>query len=192
MANNRYKHKDYSNLLKELKNNSNKSNKVEETAIVESVDNTDSADSNSSAMNHNYNINMDLDYDLDSLISTQKNYNELCDFYDFCIEQIEREQLITQDLLHAIEFSDNYKERYKYSTQLHYNRVRRREYKNAVAVLKPLVEFIRKEENKKVFNRLSNILGEARKTKKHINEKTYSPRILEELGVITNGNIYQK
>ena len=191
MANNRYKHKDYSNLLKELKNNSNKSNKVEETAIVESVDNTDSTDNSGSVINHNHNISMDLDYDIDSLISTQKNYNELCDFYDFCIEQIEREQLITQDLLHAIEFSDNYKERYKYSTQLHYNRVRRRQYKNAVAVLKPLVEFMRKEENKKVFNRLSNILGEARKAKKHINEKTYSPRILEELGVITNGNIHQ-
>ena len=191
MANNRYKHKDYSNLLKELKNNSNKSVTDEKTTIVESVDNADSTDDSSSVISHNHNISMDLDYDIDSLISTQKNYNELCDFYDFCIEQIEREQLITQDLLHAIEFSDNYKERYKYSTQLHYNRVRRREYKNAVAVLKPLVEFIRKEENKKVLNRLSNILGEARKAKKHINEKTYSPRILEELGVITNGNIHQ-
>ena len=192
MANNHYKRKDYSKLLKELQSDSNKSNRDMETTVVESVDNADSTDNSSSAINHRHNVNMNLNYDLDSLIATQKNYNELCDFYDFCIEQIEREQLITQDLLHAIEFSDNYKERYKYSTQLHYNRVRRREYKNAVAVLKPIVEFIRKEDNKKVLNRLLNILGEARKTKKHINEKTYSPRILEELGVITNGNIYQK
>ena len=192
MANNHYKHKDYTKLLNELQKDTNKSTKEQETTVVESVNNTDSTNSDSTTINPNYNINMDLDYDIDTLISTQKNYNELCDFYDFCVEQIDREQLITQDLLHAIEFSNNYKERYRYSTQLHYNRVRRRQYKNAVAVLKPLVEFMRKEENKKVFNRLSNILGEARKAKKHINEKTYSPRVLEELGVITNGNIYQK
>ena len=179
MARNHYKHKDYSNLLKELQKQTNTSGVTdcsEYTDITESIDNVGNEKP------------MELEYDLDALIGSVNNLNDLISLYNMCEEQIEYEQQITQDLLHAIEFSTNCKERYKYSTQLHYNRQRRRVFKNTATVLRPIVEFIQKEENVKVVNKLTNLLGEARKIKSHSGDKTYSPRILTELGVFSNGS----
>ena len=179
MANSHYKHKDYSKLLKELQKKSNKQNNNENCSdTIENIEITTSLHSEKS---------IELDYDLDTLLGSINSLQELITLYTVCEEQVEYEQQITQDLLHAIEFSTNYKERCKYATQLHYNRQRRRVYKNTMIVLKSLVDFIQKEENVKVVNKLTNILGEARKIKLHSNDKSYSPRILTELGVFTNG-----
>lgn len=112
----------------------------------------------------------------------------MVDFYNYCESQIDYEQDITQDLLHAIEFSDNCKERYKLSTQLHYCRQRRRQYKNVIAVLRPMIEYLEKDETKKCLNKIINFIGEARKTKQNESSRTYNPRILIELGKIINGN----
>lgn len=171
--NNKYERKNYTHLLKELQKSYNKS--VEDTTPK----NTETV--------HEADNDVLIDFDLDLLLSSINDLSELVKIYDFCEDQLDVEQQITQDLLHAIEFSNNYKERYKYSTTLHYNRKRRRLYKDAMTVLKPIIEFIQKEENKKVLNRLSNILGEARKVKSHSVDRTYSPRVLTELGVFING-----
>lgn len=179
MANNHYKHKDYSNLLKELQKDSKDSTDVESTEM-------DSTSSSEVKVCSTYEKKVDVSYDLDNLLTSVKNLSDIVSLYDFCEEQVDIEQQITQDLLHAIEFSKSYKQRCKYVTQLHYNRRRRRQYKNTMAVLKPIIDFLQKEENKKAINRLTNILGEARKTKSHIHEKTYSPRILTEIGVISD------
>ena len=177
MANNNYKHKDYSNLLRELQKKQSKQNKtVSDEKSSDTVKETVSAE----------NKGIDIDYDLDNLLYAVNGFSDLVKLYEYCTEMIEREQQITQDLLHAIEFSDNYKERYKLSTQLHYNRKRRREYKNAVAVLQPLIEFVQKDDTKKCLNKLSNLIGESRKVKSHGADKSYSPRILTELGVLKN------
>lgn len=173
MAHNHYKHKNYTNLLKELQKSYN-------------VNTTDSSAENTTTVNE-VDTDVLIDFDLDLLLSSINDLSELVKIYDFCEDQLDVEQQITQDLLHAIEFSNDYKERYKYSTTLHYNRKRRRLYKDAMTVLKPIIEFIQKEENKKVLNRLSNILGEARKVKSHNVDRTYSPRVLTELGVFING-----
>lgn len=178
-VNRNYRHKDYSGLLKELQKNVSKSDvEVDVEAVVSSE-----LDSNGG-----YEKPVKLEYDLDALINSVNDLQDLISLYTMCEEQVEYEQQITQDLLHAIEFSSDCKERYKYSTQLHYNRQRRRIYKNAMVILRPIVEFIQKEENVKVMNKLSNILGEARKIKSHSEDKSYSPRILTELGVFSNGS----
>jgi len=178
-VNKNYRHKDYSGLLRELQKTAGKSNvdTDSENVMCEELES-----------NVGYEKPIELDYDLDALISSVNNLNDLVALYNMCEEQLEYEQQITQDLLHAIEFSTDCKKRYKYSTQLHYNRQRRRVYKNAITILRPIVEFVQKEENVKVVNKLSNILGEARKVKSHSEDKTYSPRILTELGVFSNGS----
>ena len=127
-----------------------------------------------------------VDYDLTDILNSINDLTELKSLFEFCKEQVEREQQITQDLLHAIELSENYKERYKYSTQLHYNRKRRRVYKTAIEVLEPLIEFIDKEDNKKCLNRLINLLGDRRKFKERTKERVYTPRILDGIGEIKN------
>lgn len=187
MANNHYKHKDYSNLLRELQKKS-KANKVDVVDEISTTEPEEVVEESSSSSKE-----VSVDYDLDSLLDSVNNFGELITLYKYCEEMVETEQQITQDLLHAIEFSDDYKERYKLSTQLHYNRKRRRQYKNAIAVLKPLVDFLNKEENKKCLNKLSNILGDARKAKQHETDKVYSPRILTTLGVLKNEKwVYKK
>lgn len=173
MGHNNYKHKNYTNLLKELQRSYNRSVENTTSKAVPTIQDTDNE--------------VLIDFDLDLLLSSVNDLSELVKIYDFCEDQLDVEQQITQDLLHAIEFSNNHKERYKYSTILHYNRKRRRLYKDAMTVLKPIIEFIQKDENKKVLNRLSNILGEARKVKSHNVDRTYSPRVLTELGVFING-----
>lgn len=176
MGNNRHQQKDYSRLNRELQKDS-------EVNLPESLD-VNNVSTIGTLPNEN---NLGIDYDLDSILHSIQKLLQLIALHESCVEDLEKEQDITQDLLHALEFSKNTKNRYKYSTQLCHNRRRRRQYKNTITVLAPIVEFLKKEENKKVFNKLINLLGEARKTKSRVNEKSYSPRVLKEIGVITNG-----
>ena len=167
--------KNYSNLLRQLQREFKESHNNTEDVVEESTSTTDSE------------TNVNIDYDLSTLIGSMNDLKDLISLYDYCEEQLEIEQQITQDLLHAIEFSNNYKERYKYSTQLHYNRQRRRVYKDTITVLKPIVDFISKEDSKKCLNKVSNLLGECRKVQQRSNDRVYTPRILTELGEIENG-----
>lgn len=167
--------KNYSNLLKQLQREFKESHNNTDDVVEELTSTTDSE------------TNVNIDYDLSTLIGSMNDLKDLISLYDYCEEQLEIEQQITQDLLHAIEFSNNYKERYKYSTQLHYNRQRRRVYKDTITVLKPIVDFISKEDSKKCLNKVSNLLGECRKIQQRSNDRVYTPRILTELGEIENG-----
>ena len=167
--------KNYSNLLRQLQREFKESHNNTKDVVEELTSTTDSE------------TNVNIDYDLSTLIGSMNDLKDLISLYDYCEEQLEIEQQITQDLLHAIEFSNNYKERYKYSTQLHYNRQRRRVYKDTITVLKPIVDFISKEDSKKCLNKVSNLLGECRKIQQRSNDRVYTPRILTELGEIENG-----
>lgn len=168
-------HKDYTYLLNQLK----KEYQEKQSNI------TDVEVPTSTSVNNKH---IHLEYDLDAVLKNVQDLKGLVDFYNYCESQIDYEQDITQDLLHAIEFSDNCKERYKLSTQLHYCRQRRRQYKNVIAVLKPMIEYLNKDETKKCLNKIINYIGEARKTKQGESKRTYTPRILTELGGIINGN----
>jgi hypothetical protein len=170
--------KNYSGLLKQLQK------EFRESQQNEVIEDTMEELTSSSSSN-----NVNIDVDLTSLIHSVNDLKELISLYDYCEEQLEIEQQITQDLLHAIEFSDSYKDRCKYSTQLHYNRQRRRVYKDTITVLKPLIDFISKEDSKKCLNKVSNLLGECRKVQERSNDRVYTPRILSELGEISNGKL---
>lgn len=177
MSNNHYERKDYSSLLDELQKKQVKKTKDTIESKVVSEDKNASSDT----------IKDDnIDYDLDTILSAINDLKDLTNIYNYCENQIEHEQEITQDLLHAIEFSDNCKDRYRLSTLLHLNRQRRRFYKNTVTTLKPLIDYINKDDIKKCLNKLTNILGESRKIKQNETNKSYNPRVLTELGEIIN------
>ena len=178
MANNHTDRKDYTKLLDELQKKQVKKTKD----IIES--NVVSVEGNKSSTDTTQDKN--IDYDLDTILSSVNDLKDLINIYNYCEEQINHEQEITQDLLHAIEFSKNCKDRYRLSTLLHLNRQRRRFYKNTVTTLKPLVEYISKDETKKCLNKLTNFLGESRKIKQSESNKSYNPRVLTELGEIVN------
>lgn len=128
-----------------------------------------------------------IDYNLDTIIDAINTLKDLSKLYSYCNEKIQYEQDITQDLLHAMEFCDDYNKRNKLSTLIHHNRQRRRVYKDTSVVLKNIVEFLNEEQNMRCLNKLLNILGDARKIKNHSTERAYTPRILTELGVFYNG-----
>lgn len=195
MANNKYVHKDYSALLKELQTkskkqamNNNSPIDVTKSTAKDSADNNDTSETNMKSIEKDnllYN-SITMEYDLTAILNSINDITELLNIYNLCTEKLDYEQNLTQDLLHAIEFSEDYKERYKYSTILHYCRQRRRVYKNTIDVLMPIVAYAQKEDTKKVLNKLNNILGESRKIKNGQSNKHYNPRILTNLEVFKN------
>lgn len=91
-------------------------------------------------------------------------------------ERLRRENDLTQDLLHAIEFETNYRERNKHSTKLHQNRNDRRGCKDAIEELEVVVSWI--DKNKEAVNQLKQALGKMRKVEKYHENRSYHPRVM--------------
>ncbi len=91
-------------------------------------------------------------------------------------ERLRRENDLTQDLLHAIEFETNYRERNKHSTKLHQNRNDRRGCKDAIEELEVVVSWI--DKNKEAVNQLKQALGKMRKVEKYHENRNYHPRVM--------------
>lgn len=98
--------------------------------------------------------------------------------YNLYVEYQKEQENLTQDLLHKLEL-ENLKEneKRKLATQLRINRKDRRYFKDKVEELSPIYNFI--FENKKVFNNLTNILGEVRKQEKYHENRRYFPKVLK-------------
>lgn len=73
-------------------------------------------------------------------------------------EKQKREEDLSNDLNHMIEFETNYRKRCKYATQLHQNRKDRRACKDAIEELKVLAEYAAK--NRAAVNNLKQTLGD--------------------------------
>ena len=97
--------------------------------------------------------------------------------YDFAVLSVGTEDKILQDLLHAIEFSENKAERNRLATQLKRSRNDRRRYKNRVEALEPLVEFM--DKNKNAIEQLKQVLGKVRKIEIEQANRIYHPRVLK-------------
>ena len=105
--------------------------------------------------------------------------NEVKD-YEYCIREMERLDKLTQDYLHMLELGDlKYAESAKLATQLQKCRQGRREYKDVVQVLAPLLEFLGDSRNKNILNQLREVLGKMRKVEKRQNHRVYYPRVLD-------------
>ena len=101
--------------------------------------------------------------------------------YKFCGEEMHTQETLTQDYLHKLELDDlNCAERSKIATKLAINRKDRRYYKDRVEELEPIVSFFADQQNKKVLDNLTQVLGQIRKQEDYHKNRTYIPRVLKE------------
>lgn len=101
--------------------------------------------------------------------------------YKFCKEEQEKQEDLTQDFLHSLELDGlNYGERSKLATKLVTNRKDRRYYKDRVEELEPIVAFFSDPQNKKMLDKLQQVLGQVRKQENYHKDRTYTPKILKE------------
>lgn len=81
----------------------------------------------------------------------------------------------TQDILHALELQHcNYHERAKLATELVCIRQERRDAKDVMATVEPLIDWAKN--NEAAIRSLEKVLGEIRKVEKSIESRTYYPR----------------
>ena len=100
--------------------------------------------------------------------------------YKAAEDEVKKQEAITQDLLHSLELNDlTYKQRCRVATRIAKNRKDRRKAKDDIELLSPLYLFITDPNNKKVFDKLTDILGETRKVEKRHLNRTYTPRVLD-------------
>ena len=101
--------------------------------------------------------------------------------YRFCLEEVDNQEKLTQDYLHSLEL-DGLKrdERSKIATKLAINRRDRRYYKDRVEELEQIVEFFNDPQNKKVLDKLKQVLGATRKAEGYHKDRVYIPRMLKE------------
>lgn len=100
--------------------------------------------------------------------------------YLYHSEQVHRLELLTQDYLHSLELDGlKYEERAKLATRLSRCRQERRQHKDMVQLLEPIVDFLESDKGKAGINQLREVLGKTRKVEKRMVERTYFPRVQE-------------
>ena len=100
--------------------------------------------------------------------------------YNYNLEAMKNEDRITQDYLHKLELEGlNCRERSKIATQLAANRQARRNYKNAVEELEPIIEFFEDPQNKKLIANMSQLLGQVRKVESYHQRRFYVPKVIQ-------------
>ncbi len=99
--------------------------------------------------------------------------------YTYNLEAMKNEERITQDYLHKLELEGlNCRERSKIATQLVANRQARREYKDSVEELAPIVEFFEDPQNRKLINNMAQLLGQVRKVENYHKNRLYVPKVI--------------
>lgn len=100
--------------------------------------------------------------------------------YKFCLDEMKRQEQLTQDYLHSLELDNlKYEERSKVATKLATNRKDRRYFKDRVEEYEPLVEFLKNPQNKKAIDELKQVLGKVRKQESYHKDRVYIPRVLK-------------
>lgn len=95
--------------------------------------------------------------------------------------ELDRLDKLTQDYLHKLELGNlSYDEKRKIGPQLEKIRKQRREHKDSIEVLKPIIEFLNTEIGRKSRNMLNERLGQVRKVEKSLGERMYYFRVLQE------------
>jgi len=101
--------------------------------------------------------------------------------YKFCSDEVNNQDKLTQDYLHSLELDDLKRdERSKVATKLMINRKDRRYYRDRVEELESIVQFFEEPQNKKVLDKLRQVLGATRKAESYHKDRKYIPRVLKE------------
>ena len=99
--------------------------------------------------------------------------------YNYNLEAMKNEERITQDYLHKLELEGlNCRERSKIATQLVSNRQARRNYKDAVEELEPIVDFFDDPQNKALIKKMAELLGQIRKVESYHQKRFYVPKVI--------------
>lgn len=128
--------------------------------------------------------------------SPSKNISDYLDFieaaridYNFCLEAMKKEEKITQDYLHQLELEDlTYHERGRIAVQLSENRKARRNYKDAVEELEPIINFFEDPQNISFIKRLTQLLGQVRKVESKHQNRFYIPKELPIAPIMSKDN----
>lgn len=101
--------------------------------------------------------------------------------YRLCSEEEDKQEKLTQDYLHSLELDDlKCNERSKIATKLAINRKDRRYFKDRVEEFEPIVKFFEDQQNKKMLDKLKEVLGQVRKQENYHKYRTYIPKVLKE------------
>ena len=115
---------------------------------------------------------------LNFLESAKKDYS----WYE---DELSKQEALTQDYLHQLELEHlNYSERAKIATKLAACRKARREAKDIITILNPIINYSSVYE--KSLNQLKETLGKVRKEEKAIETRSYNFKVLDK-EKITNG-----
>lgn len=96
-------------------------------------------------------------------------------------EVVKTEESRTQDLLHAIEFESECSNLDGLTERLRKCRIERRENKDIVEELEPIIDFLGVQSNKKTMDQLTQLLGKIRKVEKYHENRSYHPRVEEQV-----------
>ena len=97
--------------------------------------------------------------------------------YQVAYDAMKEEEKLESDLLHKIELDAGYEERNRLATQLKQCLKRRRENKDILEELEPVLEFLEDRNNKKTVDKMVQLLGKMRKVEKYHKNRSYHPRI---------------
>ncbi len=99
--------------------------------------------------------------------------------YVWNYEEVNRMEKLIQDYLHKLELDGlDYGERAKVATQLTKCCQLRRESKDMVEVLSPLIQYLDSDRGKNLINMMREVLGKTRKVEEKMAHRTYHPRVL--------------
>lgn len=116
-------------------------------------------------------------YAIGELIELLENAKK--DYY-WNTDEVNRLNGLQQDFLHKLEFDGlNYAERAKVATKLMKCRQDRRDSKDMVRVLDPLVKYLESDKGKNMLNLMKEVLGKTRRIEKEMESRIYVPRELE-------------
>lgn len=116
-------------------------------------------------------------YAIGELIELLENAKK--DYY-WNTDEVNRLNGLQQDFLHQLELDGlNYAERAKVATKLMKCRQDRRDSKDMVRVLDPLVKYLESDKGKNMLNLMKEVLGKTRRIEKEMEHRVYVPRELE-------------
>lgn len=105
--------------------------------------------------------------------------------YEWNSEQLDKLDKLTQDYLHKLELGNlSYKEKCKIGVQLSRVRKQRREHKDSIEILKPIITFMQTEKGKMLKNQLNETLGQTRKAENKLGDRIYWFRVLSEPPIV--------
>lgn len=110
--------------------------------------------------------------------------SDICKMFDQVVkdfywesEKVNELDKLTQDYLHALELDNlKYEERAKIATLLMKCRKERREHKDNVSVLEPMVVYL-EGQGKDLQKFLEMVLGRTRKAEEKLKNRTYHPKV---------------